>query len=184
MPNASPPADALDAAQLRAWRGLLQVHATVTQALDAQMRSEHGLTLSSYEVLVVLANAPHGRLRMADIADRVLLSRSGLTRLVDRLVELGRQQTDDVLTVIERLVPGGGSVARAVRQMERSRRGGDGDGDGEGELAIAGYDELTAAQVTAKLEGLSAADLRAVREHERRNANRKSVLAAVDKRLG
>jgi DNA-binding MarR family transcriptional regulator len=75
--------------QLAAWRGTLQVHARVTQALDAQMRAEHGLSVSSYEVLLFLAEAPDRRLRMSEIAERVLLSRSGLTRLVDRLVALG-----------------------------------------------------------------------------------------------
>ena len=68
---------------------MLRVHAEVTNELDAQMRAEHGLPVSSYEVLMFLADAPERRLRMAEIADRVLLSRSGLTRLVDRLVELG-----------------------------------------------------------------------------------------------
>jgi DNA-binding MarR family transcriptional regulator len=67
---------------------MLQVHAQVTQALDAQMRSEHGLSVSAYEVLMFLGEAPDRRLRMSEIADSVLLSRSGLTRLVDRLVEL------------------------------------------------------------------------------------------------
>jgi len=80
---------ALTAHELAAWRGTLQVHAQVTQALDAQMRSEHGIAVSSYEVLMFLADAPDHRLRMGEIADRVLLSRSGLTRLVDRLVALG-----------------------------------------------------------------------------------------------
>jgi DNA-binding MarR family transcriptional regulator len=75
--------------QLAAWRGMLQVHAEVTQLLDAQMRAEHGMSVSSYEVLMFLAEAPDRRLRMSQIADRVLLSRSGLTRLVDRLVQLG-----------------------------------------------------------------------------------------------
>lgn len=75
--------------ELAAWRGTLQVHARVTQVLDAQMRAAHGLSVSAYEVLMFLAEAPDRRLRMAEIADRVLLSRSGLTRLVDRLVELG-----------------------------------------------------------------------------------------------
>lgn len=75
--------------ELAAWRGLLQAHAEVTQALDAQMRAEHGLAVSAYEVLMFLGDAPDRRLRMSEIADRVLLSRSGLTRLVDRLVELG-----------------------------------------------------------------------------------------------
>ena len=75
--------------ELAAWRGMLQVHARVTRALDAQMRAEHGLSLSAYEVLLFLAEAPDHRLRMAEIADRVLLSRSGCTRLIDRLAQLG-----------------------------------------------------------------------------------------------
>src|SRR4051812_17260272 len=77
------------ATELAAWRGMLQLHAQITQALDAQMRTEHGLSVSSYEVLMFLAEAPEHRLRMAEIADQVLLSRSGLTRLVDRLAQLG-----------------------------------------------------------------------------------------------
>jgi DNA-binding MarR family transcriptional regulator len=84
-----PSADPFAPQELAAWRGMLEVHARVTQALDAQMRDEHGLSLSSYEVLMFLAAAPGRRLRMSEIADRVLLSRSGLTRLVDRLVDLG-----------------------------------------------------------------------------------------------
>ena len=75
--------------ELAAWRGMLEVHARVTRQLDAQMRAEHGLSVSAYEVLMFLADAPDHRLRMSEIADRVLLSRSGLTRLVDRLVALG-----------------------------------------------------------------------------------------------
>jgi DNA-binding MarR family transcriptional regulator len=79
----------LDPQELRAWRGMLQVHAAVTRELDAQMHREHGLSVSAYEVLMFLADTQGHRLRMAEIADRVLLSRSGLTRLVDRLVALG-----------------------------------------------------------------------------------------------
>src|SRR5829696_3381230 len=79
----------LDDRELRAWRGMLQVHAKVTRQLDAQMHAEHGLSVSAYEVLMFLADTDGKRLRMAEIADRVLLSRSGLTRLVDRLVALG-----------------------------------------------------------------------------------------------
>jgi DNA-binding MarR family transcriptional regulator len=92
MPSIAPDTDKagpFDAAELAAWRGMLQVNAQVTAALDAQMRAEHGLSVSSYEVLLFLADAPDRRLRMSQIADRVLLSRSGLTRLVDRLVQLG-----------------------------------------------------------------------------------------------
>jgi DNA-binding MarR family transcriptional regulator len=68
---------------------MLLTHARVTQELDAQMHAAHGLSVSAYEVLMFLADAPDHRLRMSDIADRVLLSRSGCTRLVDRLVQLG-----------------------------------------------------------------------------------------------
>jgi DNA-binding MarR family transcriptional regulator len=75
--------------ELAAWRGLLEAHARVTQMLDAQMRAEHGLSVSAYEVLMFLADAPERRMRMSEIADRVLLSRSGCTRLVDRLAAGG-----------------------------------------------------------------------------------------------
>jgi DNA-binding MarR family transcriptional regulator len=75
----------LDREELAAWRGLLRVHAGLTKALDAELIREHELPLSSYEVLLFLADAPRGRLRMSELADGVLLSRSGLTRLVDRM---------------------------------------------------------------------------------------------------
>jgi len=75
--------------ELGAWRGMLRVHASLTKALDAELVRAHGLPLSSYEVLLFLADAPGGRLRMAELADGVLLSRSGLTRLVDRMEREG-----------------------------------------------------------------------------------------------
>jgi DNA-binding MarR family transcriptional regulator len=81
--------DPLTDNELAAWRGMLEVHARVTQQLDVQMRAEHGVSVSAYEVLMFLSDAPEQRMRMSDIADRVLLSRSGCTRLVDRLVQLG-----------------------------------------------------------------------------------------------
>jgi DNA-binding MarR family transcriptional regulator len=71
--------------ELAAWRGLLRVHAALTKALDAELVREHELPLSSYEVLLFLCDAPEGRMRMSELADGVLLSRSGLTRLVDRM---------------------------------------------------------------------------------------------------
>ena len=66
---------ALTSPELAAWRGMLEAHARVMQQLDAEMRSEHGLSVSAYEVLMFLADAPDHRMRMSDIADRVLLSR-------------------------------------------------------------------------------------------------------------
>jgi DNA-binding MarR family transcriptional regulator len=75
--------------QLAAWRGLLRVHAALVKALDAELVGEHDLPLSSYEVLITLQASPGNRCRMAELADRVLLSRSGMTRLVDRLEREG-----------------------------------------------------------------------------------------------
>jgi DNA-binding MarR family transcriptional regulator len=75
----------LDATELRAWRGLLRAHAMLVKRLDAELESAHGLPLTSYEVLLHLADADGRKMRMCDVAESVLLSRSGLTRLVDRL---------------------------------------------------------------------------------------------------
>ena len=88
----------LDTEELAAWRGLLRVHSSMTKALDAELVAEHGLSLSSYEVLLFLADSPAGQLRMSELADGVLLSRSGLTRLVDRLERDGllrRERCED-----------------------------------------------------------------------------------------
>ena len=79
----------LDTRELRAWRGLLRVHAQLSKALDAQLIAAHGLPLTSYEVLMYLSDAHGGQMRMHDLAESVLLSRSGLTRLVDRLEREG-----------------------------------------------------------------------------------------------
>ena len=76
-------------AELAAWRGLLRVHSALVKALDAELLDAHGLPLMSYEVLINLQAAPGRRRRMAELADSVLLSRSGTTRLVDRLEREG-----------------------------------------------------------------------------------------------
>ncbi len=62
------------------------MHARFIRELSAELEQTHGVVLSSYEVLLVLSNAPDERMRMAELADSVLLSPSGITRLVDRLV--------------------------------------------------------------------------------------------------
>jgi DNA-binding MarR family transcriptional regulator len=71
------------------WRTFLRAHATVVRRLEADLVAEQSLPLASYDVLVQLVEAPHRRLRMTELAERVLLSRSGLTRLVDRLERQG-----------------------------------------------------------------------------------------------
>lgn len=75
----------LSEAELAAWRGFLRVHAAIERELDEELTELHDLPLSSYEVLLTVADAPGERMRMSEIADSVLLSRSGVTRLVDRL---------------------------------------------------------------------------------------------------
>jgi DNA-binding MarR family transcriptional regulator len=75
--------------ELSAWRNFLRVHATLTRELDEELRSAHGLPLTSYDVLVNLEGAPDRQMRMSELADAVLLSRSGLTRLVERLEREG-----------------------------------------------------------------------------------------------
>ncbi len=77
----------MDASELgqRAWRGLLRTHACLAKRLDAELEQSHRLPMSSYEVLSNLAVQSDGRMRMCDLAEEVQLSRSGLTRLVDRL---------------------------------------------------------------------------------------------------
>src|SRR5438270_5276084 len=70
---------------LTAWRAFLKAHATVIDRIDHDLLAAKRLPLSSYDVLIELCEAPERRLRMYELAERVVLSRSGLTRLVDRL---------------------------------------------------------------------------------------------------
>jgi DNA-binding MarR family transcriptional regulator len=71
--------------ETRAWRGLLRAHACLAKRLDAELDHAHHLPMTSYEVLHHLQEASGGRMRMCDLAEQAQLSRSGLTRLVDRL---------------------------------------------------------------------------------------------------
>lgn len=69
----------------RAWRGLLRAHACLAKRLDSELEHAHRLPMTSFEVLHHLEGSGGGRMRMCDLADQAQLSRSGLTRLVDRL---------------------------------------------------------------------------------------------------
>jgi DNA-binding MarR family transcriptional regulator len=75
--------------ELDVWRSFLRAHAHITRMLETELLAAQQLSLASYDVLVQLAEAPDQRLRMTELADAVLLSRSGITRLVDRLVKSG-----------------------------------------------------------------------------------------------
>ncbi|HEV7161997.1 MAG TPA: MarR family transcriptional regulator [Solirubrobacteraceae bacterium] len=85
------PADqeALTIGELRAWRGLLRAHGCLAKRLDAELERAHGLPMTSYQVLDHLQEAQAGRMRMCDLAEQAQLSRSGLTRMVDRLEREG-----------------------------------------------------------------------------------------------
>lgn len=110
-PATAPDARQLDDRELRAWRGMLRAHAALTKALDADLEAAHDLPLSSYEVLLYLNDAEGNRLRMRDLASSVILSRSGLTRLADRLEREGliRREScsDDARGAFAVLTPAG-----------------------------------------------------------------------------
>lgn len=79
----------LEGAALEAWRSYLQSHASILRVLDADLAAEHGLTTRDYEVLLYLSQADGRRLPMSALAERTMLTRSGITRLVDGLVAAG-----------------------------------------------------------------------------------------------
>jgi len=74
---------------LSAWVGLLRGHAALTRALNAELVADHGLTLNDYEVLLRLSRAPGRQMRRVDLAEQVLLTASGITRLLDGLQASG-----------------------------------------------------------------------------------------------
>jgi hypothetical protein len=142
---------------------------------------------------------------MDDAVDRGRMTRDDAEQLVQDLVKRGRKQADEVRADIEQLLGRGGTTVivdagksarkrmtgaakaagrtpvadRARREVDKARRAA-----GVGPtFPILGYDDLTAGQVTGSLDDLTPAELRKVRDYERRNANRKSVLNAVEKRL-
>jgi DNA-binding MarR family transcriptional regulator len=75
--------------EISAWRGFLRTHTRLLRQLDLDLTRDQGLHASSYEVLLRLAEAPGGTMRMKDLADSLLLSRSGLSRIVDELERQG-----------------------------------------------------------------------------------------------
>jgi polyhydroxyalkanoate synthesis regulator phasin len=134
---------------------------------------------------------------MDDAVRRGKVTADDAQDIVARLVNSGRQQTRDLLDEIEQLLTRGrGTIEdtartaadrarkapgtdRVLKEVDRARRVA---GLGPS-FPITDYDNLTAAQVTTRLGDLSSPELRKVRDHEKRNANRKTVLAAVEKQL-
>jgi DNA-binding MarR family transcriptional regulator len=85
MARAGARAPELSDEQLEAWRAFLRAQAELIRTLDRELEAERGLPITFFDVLIQLSQAG-GRLRMSELADAVLLSRSGMTRLVDRMV--------------------------------------------------------------------------------------------------
>lgn len=75
--------------RIEPWRAFLEAHTRITRRLDDELRAEHDLSLAEYDALLSIADTPGRRIRMRQLADRVVLSKSGVTRLIDRLVEDG-----------------------------------------------------------------------------------------------
>jgi DNA-binding MarR family transcriptional regulator len=106
----------LTAAELEAWQALLHAHHEIVGKLDAELREEHGLSFGKYDVLLRLARAPELSLRMTELARRVMISPSGLTRVVDGLVVEGlverRRDATDARVVHARLTEKGRAMVR------------------------------------------------------------------------
>src|SRR4051794_11474229 len=124
--------------EMRTWIRFLATHSAITRELEARLMGAHGLTLSDYDVLVQLARAPEHRLRNIELAKAVLLTRSGVTRLVDGLEKDGLVSrcacSDDKRGTLVRLTDAGRARLReaasvhleAVRELFVERLGNEG----------------------------------------------------------
>ncbi|HEV2811611.1 MAG TPA: hypothetical protein VGW10_00040 [Solirubrobacteraceae bacterium] len=148
------------------------------------------------ELLTRSLMLPSDRLRetLDDAVKRGRITRADAEELIDRLMALGRQQTDDALSRVEGVIGGGSKGSgsgskrsvvrrppgtdRVLREVDRARRAA-----GLVSFPISSYDDLTAAQISERLDDLPASDLRKVRDSEKKNAHRKSVIGAIERRL-
>jgi hypothetical protein len=114
------------------------------------------------------------RARLQEIFDEAVargrITRGDAADLVNDVLARGRGQAEDLLAELEQLLGAPIDAARRVTGLGA-------------EFPITGYDDLTGAEVVAELDGMSPADLRTVREYERANANRKTVLGAIERKL-
>ena len=105
--------------ELGAWRGMLVAHAAMTRRLDAELRARHGISLSTYEALMLLGTSETGRMRVSELSRGALLSISGMSRMIDRLTREGlvRREAceDDGRGAEVALTPAGRDVLRAAR---------------------------------------------------------------------
>lgn len=107
--------------RFQAWLNLVQVHSVAGAKIEAELDAACGLSLAEHEVLLRLAHAPDGQLRMYDLSDLLLLSKSGITRMVDRLEKRGlvaRELSDRDRRVIHaRLTDEGTAVLQRAKPV-------------------------------------------------------------------
>ena len=118
-----------------------------------------------------------------DAVRRGRMTRKDAEELLATLLSAGRSQTEQLLADLETVLGGRSTVKRVAARARRTVGVRGGGGRAAAPFPIAGYDDLTAAEITKRLRDLSPAELRKVRDRERRGAARKSVLGAVEKRL-
>jgi hypothetical protein len=107
---------------------------------------------------------------LSDAVERGHMTRQAANDIAEALIARGRREAADVISDVEQLIG-------RVRDTGRRAVG------GETTFPVEDYDDLTAAQITSRLDGLTPAELRKVRDYERRNANRKSVLQNIERKL-
>jgi DNA-binding MarR family transcriptional regulator len=110
--------------ELGAWHGLLRTHALVIRRLDEELTRQHRISVSEFDVLITLDNAPDRELRMGELAEAVMLSSSGLTRLVTRLerdgLVLRRQDPADARSFRAALTEAGAACLLEARVTHNS----------------------------------------------------------------
>lgn len=143
-----------DTERLDAWIRFLRAHSALTRELSADLVAEHGLTLNDYEVLLHLARSPEKRMRRVDLAGSILLTASGITRLLEGLERAGlveRQSCDDDRRVVwAKLTPAG---AERLREAARTHVA------GIETLFIGRYSEDERATLSALLSRLPGAEI-------------------------
>ena len=125
VPTTRGSADRLSPEELAAWQGFLRAHARLSRVLDADLQQSHGLSGNDYDVLIQLGLARGRRLRVTTLAEQVLMSPSGLSRLVDGLERLGlvarERREDDARSYDVVLKPAGRARLKAANRTHLER---------------------------------------------------------------
>jgi len=137
--------------RVETWRAFLHAHALLIRRMDEELQAAHGVSLAEYDAMLQLVNAPGRRLRMSVLADRVLLSRSGITRLVDRLVAAGMVERSACITDAR-----GAEASLTAAGLERLRAASRTHLDGVGRYFLGEMDEAERAAMEHALYRIAA----------------------------